>query len=158
MFIDKGVCLKFGVLRPRSSSPSRISLHIRQPNFRQMSYFCWKFLTICFHKPFRNALVVKTKENIQKHNNFPPPDDKINAIRSHKPPPCCRMRRNKGGGFMARVAKIPKFSDFVKDLYLRKIFAASRQNGYKTRGFVAKGGLLCGIAVIVNRQSGQLLH
>ena len=37
------------------------------------------------------------------------------------------------------MAKIPKFSDFVKDLYLRKIFAASRQNGYKTRGgFVAK--------------------
>ena len=60
------------------------------------------------------------------------------------------MATKLGGGFVAKVAKIPKFSDFVKDLYLRKNFAASRQNGDKTRGGCCEGGgLLRGIAVMV---------
>ena len=45
----------------------------------------------------------------------------------------------KPGGFVAKVAKIPKFSDFVKDLYRRKIFGASRRNGCKTRGLLLGG-------------------
>ena len=54
----------------------------------------------------------------------------------------------KPGGVVAKVTKIPKISDFVKDLYRRTFFAASWQNDDKTRGVVAKGGLFRGIAVI----------
>ena len=40
---DKGVCIKFCVLRPRPPCPRRISLQFRQPNFRQMDYFFGNF-------------------------------------------------------------------------------------------------------------------
>ena len=51
----------------------------------------------------------------------------------------------KQGGFMARVEKAQNLVQNLKDLYLRKIFAASRQNRAKTR--VVRVSLLCGIAL-----------
>ena len=45
----------------------------------------------------------------------------------------------KPGGFVARMVQIPKFQNFVKDLYRRKFFGASRRNGCKTRGLLLGG-------------------
>ena len=69
-------------------------------------------------------------------------NDLITAIPRNNPPIVADGDKTMGG-FVAKVTKIPKFSDFVKDLNRRQIFTASRQNGDKTRRVCCEGGGCC---------------